>query len=312
MKPELNNKDFYCYIINVELPREEKNSEFNPFFLVAKCEIGKIKFAFWMPEKIGFKKEDKSTWPARSGDFIKVSFVNFEKAKSDYESNRPFSLQGKYNSHLKFIIVNEEDVPQEIHKQIYVDRTKQIKRAEKSLLEFIRNESNWKNKDLAKVLKDSIEEHQLFTRAPAAVGHHHAYEGGLLVHSHEVNFLCNSIADACETLYPGSIDRDVINISSWLHDIGKTETYYLDKDKDPRIYGEKESKINHILRGYSIFEKLAKKYNLDSDFIERVSHCILSHQDRIDWKTPVEPIDLEAIILAKSDKISSELAKKSD
>ena len=144
---------------------------------------------------------------------------------------------------------------------------------------------------------------------PAALKHHHIYEGGLLVHSYEVNFICNAIQNACEELYPGVVDKDVLNLSSWMHDIGKTETYYLDENMDPKINSEKENKINHLLRGNSIFVKLAEKHNLDSEFVEKVSHCILSHHDRIDWGSAVEPIDIEAIILAKADKISSELSK---
>ncbi len=313
MKPEFKNEDLYCYVFNVELPKEgKKDSEFNPLFLATKCQLGKIKLAFWVPEKIGFDKDNKKTWPAKTGDFLRVSCVNFEKAKKEYEEKKSIALQGKYGSNFKHSVINQEDVPEEIYNKIYVDRSNQIDVAKKSLLDFIKNDSNWNNKDLGKMLKDAIEKHSSFINAPAAVGHHHAYEGGLLAHSYEVNFLCNSIANACEKLYPESINRDVLNISSWLHDIGKTETYYLDKDGDPRIYGEKESKINHILRGHSIFEKLAEKYNLESEFVEKVSHCILSHQDRIDWKSPVEPIDLEAIILAKADKISSELAKNAE
>ena len=304
----------YCYVIDAKIDPKENYSQ--PLFVDCKCQFGKVKFVFWLTENISnFKVEDNKTWPINKNQYIKVSVTNLERAQNDLEKSikkngyPSFSLQGKFKSNFDYRIINEEDVPEELRKEIYVDRTKQIEIARKNLLNFIKDESKWNNKSLSKLIKDAIEQNSNFIKVPAALKHHHIYEGGLLVHSYEVNFICNAIQNACEELYPGVVDKDVLNLSSWMHDIGKTETYYLDENMDPKINSEKENKINHLLRGNSIFVKLAEKHNLDSEFVEKVSHCILSHHDRIDWGSAVEPIDIEAIILAKADKISSELSK---
>lgn len=309
MKPEFKNEDIYCCVRNAVLS-DKPGARYNPFILYVKSQLGNLEFAFWLPNEMGIEKDKSETWPAKSGDFLKISIVNFAKAETEYNEKSQLSLQGNYKSNFSYKIINEEDVPPDILEIIYVNRKQQIEFAESRLKESISNQDIWENKELRKIIKDAIEKRPDFIKCPAAIRHHHAYEGGLLVHTNEVNFLCNAIADACNKLYPKiKIDRDVLNLSSWLHDIGKSETYYLDDNGESKIFGEKENKVNHILRSHAIFNTAAEKYNLDSDFVEKVSHCILSHQDRIQWDSPVEPIDLEAIILAKADKISSELAK---
>jgi 23S rRNA maturation-related 3'-5' exoribonuclease YhaM len=309
MKPEFKNEDLYCCVKNAALS-DKAGAKYNPFIIYAKTQLGNLEFAFWLPAEMGIEKDKPNTWPAKSGDFLKISIVNFSKAEAEYYGKQQISLQGNYSSNFIYKVINEEDIPDNILQVIYVNRKEQIEFAKSRLKESIVNQDFWENKELGKVIKESIEKRPEFIKCPAAIRHHHAYEGGLLVHTNEVNFICNAIADACNKLYPNiKIDRDVLNLSSWLHDIGKSETYYLDKNGEPGIYGEKENKVNHILRSHGIFNIIAEKYKLDSDFIEKVGHCILSHQDRIEWDSPVEPIDIEAIILAKADKISSELAK---
>jgi|688.fasta_scaffold66707_3 putative nucleotidyltransferase with HDIG domain len=301
-----NNKNFsnieleeilYGYVEGFE---EKMSGAYTVHVIHVNTQKGRIPFKFWDIDK----KHPKE------GDYIKIKIFDINNASNELQTYKSISMDSKKNKscYCDYIPINEEDVPEE-YKKIHIDRTEQIKKAEKYLLSFINNDSNWNNKYLSKFIKDAIEKYPKLLKIPAAVGHHHTYEGGLLVHSYEVNFLCNAIAEACEQLYPGIVDKDVINVSSWLHDIGKTEVYYLDESGNSKIYSDKEKKINHILRGHAIFEKLAEKHNLDSDFIDKVSHCILSHQDRIEWDTPVEPIDLEAVILARADKISSELSK---
>ncbi len=315
MTTEFKNEDLYCYVKNAKISDENPDAKFHPFVLNTKCQLGNVDLVFWVPEKLGIEKTKKETWPSKRGDFLKISIVNFNKAEKEYKKSSgsrdpSLTLQGNYDSNFKYKVINEEDVPEEIFKIIYCDKKNQIEFAKNHLKDYIKNEDFWQNKELCKLLKDSIEKNPEFIKCPAAIKKHHAYEGGLLVHTSEVNFLCNAIADACSKLYPNAnINRDVINLSSWLHDIGKIETYSLDEDGDPNIFGEKENKLNHILRSLTIFSRVAEKYNLNSEFVQEVNHCIASHQDRIEWKTPVEPISLEAIILAKADKISSELAK---
>lgn len=313
-----NDESFYCYVTEILPPSEtpSPNAKFNPFKARVNCKLGIIDLVFWVPEKIGIKREDRDTWPIKNNSFVLVSFLNFEEVKKELERslNNKYSnivgltLQGNYKSNLKYKVVDKEEVPKEIYDSIYINREEQFNKALQRLKEFFKNEKSWNDAKAFECFKNLIQQTPNFTTCPAAIGKHHSYEGGLLIHSNEVNYLCNKIADACVELNPAvKIDRDALNMSSWVHDIGKTEVYSLDDDKNPKLDGQKESKINHILRGYSIFNSVAKNYEFSSEFLEKVEHCILSHHDRIDWGSPVEPKNLEAIILAKADKISSSM-----
>lgn len=297
----LQNEDLYCYVKSARIT--PKNDFKQPLFVSAKCQFGNIKFVFWLTEKIpGFKVNDVSTWPISTGQFLKVSFVDFEKANNEFISRSSATLQGRYNSNFTYKIINEEDVSEDLVKLIKRDYSKQIEIAKNALLD----NSCWKNKDCAKLLRDIIYNNKNFVKCPAAVDNHHAYEGGLLVHSYEVYNFSKAISEKDDY---NAIDTDVLYLSCWLHDIGKTETYYIDEDGNCAIDGNKENLIFHAIRSYAIFKMAANKLDLNSDFIDKVSHCILSHHDRKDWDSPMEPITPEAIILARSDMISATLAK---
>ena len=107
-----------------------------------------------------------------------------------------------------------------------------------------------------------------------------------------------------------SIDTDVLYLSAWLHDIGKIELYSINNENTIEYDRDGERYQSHIVRSNSIFNRYAYNENLDRDFINKVSHCILTHQDRKEWNSPQEPETVEGIILAKSDHMSSEISKR--
>ena len=57
---------------------------------------------------------------------------------------------------------------------------------------------------------------QMFKRAPAAKNMHHAYLGGLLEHTLSMVLLVDKIAG-----HYGGVDRDVLLVGAFIHDIGK-------------------------------------------------------------------------------------------
>ncbi len=66
-------------------------------------------------------------------------------------------------------------------------------------------------------------------------------------------------------------------------------------------------KIHHITRSALFFSECAKKYNLDADVTDRVIHNILSHHQRKEWGSPVEPKTKIAWILHLADSVSARL-----
>lgn len=298
----LKNEDLYCYIKNSSV---SKKGNYEPLVLDAKCQFGNIEFIFWRPDLLNLNKEDKKTWPVKTGDFIKVSFNNFDSAKKEYENKNNIPLQGNYSSNCAYKVINEEDIPEELLSVIYKNRNPQIEVAKNSL----KDDSCWTDKNLGKILRETICEYPSFIKIPAASKNHHVYEGGLLVHSYEVKKISQNIARTLDHLYPDIINLDVLFFSAWIHDIGKTETYFINESGDFDCDFEKEKKLNHIVRGYGIFNHISKKYNMDPEISEKIGHCILCHHDRREWDAPIEPVEIEAIILAKADYLSSQIAK---
>ncbi|RMD66797.1 MAG: CMP-binding protein, partial [Planctomycetota bacterium] len=81
----------------------------------------------------------------------------------------------------------------------------------------------------------------LFKQAPAAKSMHHAYLGGLLEHT--LNLL--KAADALLPLYPG-LNRDIVLMGLFLHDLGKTRELVFDRGF---AYSDRGELIGHIVDG---------------------------------------------------------------
>ena len=90
-------------------------------------------------------------------------------------------------------------------------------------------------------------------------------------------------ADSLAEIY--NADREIIELSVWLHDIGKIR------------YGE----INHHISGAQDAEIILRDHNYSQDVIDKVKECILSH--RCEAKDRM-PESIEAKILATANAMS--------
>ncbi len=90
-------------------------------------------------------------------------------------------------------------------------------------------------------------------------------------------------ADRLVEIY--NADREIVELSVWLHDIGKIR------------YGD----INHHISGAQDAEVILRDHNYTEDVIERVKECILSH--RCEGKDRM-PESIEAKILATANAMS--------
>ncbi|HEV3146154.1 MAG TPA: OB-fold nucleic acid binding domain-containing protein, partial [Gemmataceae bacterium] len=90
----------------------------------------------------------------------------------------------------------------------------------------------------------------LFAKVPAGVRNHHAYVGGLI--EHVVNMM--EVTDRIAPLYPG-IDRDLLLMGIFLHDIGKTRELSVSK---AFAYTDEGQLVGHIAIGIEMLtEKVA-------------------------------------------------------
>jgi 3'-5' exoribonuclease len=134
---------------------------------------------------------------------------------------------------------------------------------------------------------------------PAARSVHHAYRGGFLEHVLKVAEVGRSLA----VMYDA--DADLVVAGALLHDIGKLQELEYDITTS---YTRDGNLIGHITLGALQVADAARKI---PDFPESLRsaliHLIASHHGERDLGSPVEPMTVEAYILATADNLDATL-----
>lgn len=145
-----------------------------------------------------------------------------------------------------------------------------------------------------------------FSRAPAAVKLHHAYHGGLL--EHVANLM--RVADAVAVFYPQEINKDLLVVGAFLHDIGKIHELSFERDLG---YTDEGQMVGHLVMGISMLEKrLAEVEQLTGEtFPEplaiQLKHMIVSHHGKLEFGSPKVPMTYEAIALHLLDDLDAKI-----
>ena len=138
-------------------------------------------------------------------------------------------------------------------------------------------------------------------RAPAAMGMHHAYLGGLLEH---VVSLCG-LANAAASHYP-EVDRDLLLTGVVLHDIGKTEELSY---KRAIAYTTEGQLLGHIVIGLGMVrERISRIPEFPRSLAVLVEHLIVSHHGSLEFGSPKVPVVREAVLLNHLDDLDSKMA----
>lgn len=261
-----------------------------------RSSCGDLKFKFWDYQD----DNDDPRFPQKN-KILKIRFKNTKAAEEEYAKYKSITLKDD-----NFIYIEKEELPEFFRKQMYPEAPKE--RLKKSI-EDLASDVFWENSKNHKFVFGCIEyaNLNLFKKCPAATTLHHAYKGGLLIHSHEVFENCLSLYEVNKKR--SNIDKDVLLASAWLHDIGKTITYSINEKEDnlPEC-DEQENKVGHSAYSCSIVYGYAVKSQFeDKEFLNKVMHCIVSHHGRKDWGAIVEPKTIEAHILHAADNVSSKL-----
>ncbi len=163
--------------------------------------------------------------------------------------------------------------------------------------------SKIQNKYLKQLLDNFFDDKELiekFKRAPAAKRIHHAYLGGLLVHTRNVLKLADEMKRVYETL-----DLDLLITAGILHDIGKIYEYTYVRNLDFSTQGRL---LGHIVIGY---ELVAERIKQIADFpgVLRfmLLHMIVSHHGEYEFGSPRRPKFLEALVLHFIDNLDSKV-----
>lgn len=142
-----------------------------------------------------------------------------------------------------------------------------------------------------------------FRTAPAAMSLHHAWIGGLLEHTLQLL----KLAEKMLPLYP-QLNRDVVLMGLFLHDLGKTAELTWEKGFD---YTTDGNLIGHIVRGaiwLQIKAAIAGKnsgHRLSPDCLRVLQHIIISHHGTPEFGAAKCPSTPEAIFIASLDNLDA-------
>ncbi len=156
------------------------------------------------------------------------------------------------------------------------------------------------NPHLRELLARVIARHEPQLRVwPAAQVVHHAYRGGYLEHALKIAAVGLTLARA----YGAS--PDLIVAGALLHDIGKLQELSYDGatsySRDGRLLG-------HITLGAIIVRDVALAIpGFPPELLTEVEHLIVSHHGSRDLGSPVEPMTVEAFILAMADDLDAKI-----
>ncbi|MBZ0271232.1 HD domain-containing protein [bacterium] len=139
-----------------------------------------------------------------------------------------------------------------------------------------------------------------FTRAPAAMGIHHAFLGGLLEHTLSVLILCDTIARH----YP-NLDRDILIAGAFFHDLGKI--HELDYQTSI-VYTDHGRLIPHLVISVQIVDELTRAIDdFPDDKKKHIEHICLAHHGTREFGSPVLPATVEAIVVHHLDNLDSKV-----
>jgi 3'-5' exoribonuclease len=134
---------------------------------------------------------------------------------------------------------------------------------------------------------------------PAARAVHHAYRGGFLEHVLKMAEAGRSMA----LLYDA--DPDLVVIGALLHDIGKLrELNY----ETTTTYTREGNLVGHVTLGVLMIEEACRALPAFPEALRtEVIHLVVSHHGAKEFGAPVEPMTIEAVILATVDELDSKL-----
>jgi 3'-5' exoribonuclease len=144
-----------------------------------------------------------------------------------------------------------------------------------------------------------------FSRAPAAMKNHHAYQGGLLEHTLSLMELVRLIAPR----YP-QLDADKLLLGAFLHDVGKVDELTYDRGI---AYSDEGQMLGHMVMAITMLDNKAREAErlsgepFPADLAMELKHFIVSHHGEYEYGSAKLPMTLEAIALHHLDNLDAKV-----
>jgi 3'-5' exoribonuclease len=254
-----------------------------------KTREGKDFLIFQLRDRTGLLKAILFE-PATASGIIKGSFVH---------------VNGKLNEYNGRINVKVDDMWQEKEQEVdYRDFLPSTKRDVGACYEKLKQTAHSAAEPLAALLTaffdNSTFEHQ-FKLAPGGVRAHHAYLGGLCLHTYDMLAIARGI---CE--HDPDLNKDLLFAGVLLHDIGKIREYEYTRSIDNTDEGKL---LGHIVIGIRMIEReLQRIADFPAKLEWKVLHMVVSHHGFMEYGSPRKPLFLEAEILHQLDNLDAKRA----
>ena len=138
---------------------------------------------------------------------------------------------------------------------------------------------------------------------PAAKSVHHAFLGGLLMHT--ANML--KIADFLANMYPETVDRSLLLAGTLLHDMAKEQEFVFSQLGLATDYSIKGQLLGHLVMGARDAAETAARLGIPEEKSVLLQHLILSHHGEPEFGAAVRPLCAEAELLSLIDSVDSRM-----
>jgi 3'-5' exoribonuclease len=212
-----------------------------------------------------------------------------------------------FNGALQVIVtkISKADTT-EINEQDYVQISQaQVEAFQMELSDMLEEMANEQLRELAAQFLTEQEFMTKFCKAPAAVKNHHAHHGGLLAHVVHLMRLTQSVAE-----HYSEIDKDLLLMGAFLHDVGKIDELYYDRDLG---YTDEGQLVGHLVMGIGILERKIDETvartgkPFPGELALRLKHMIVSHHGKLEFGSPKVPMTAEAFVLHYLDDLDAKL-----
>ena len=245
----------------------------------------------------------------RTGSVTGMMWNANDRVYHRFEDGDYVRVEGKsqfYNGALQIIISEIEPVHGEVDESDFVAVSpKDTAQMRQRVAELLRGLTTpW----LRRLAESFLQDTHLMGRleaAPAGIKLHHAYRGGLL--EHIVSLM--EVADRVAPLYP-FVDRDLLLMGAFLHDLGKTEELIYERDL---AYSDEGQLVGHILQGAALLREHVRRVeeaageSFPAELRMRLEHLIASHHGSLEFGSPKVPMTPEAIALHFLDNLDAKL-----
>jgi 3'-5' exoribonuclease len=235
------------------------------------------------------------------GQVVRDAFVKVEGRCQMFQGRRQIVVN-------KLTILREDDInPKDYISESEIDPDALYEQ----LMGYVASMQDPYYKALAEsVLRDDADVLDRVKRAPAAKSMHHAYKGGLLEHVVSIT----GILDGLAKHYGKYVDRDLMFLGGFFHDIGKLWELSYDRSTE---YTDEGKLIGHLVMGVELMNRKIQELEATPGRIPEnkfpvakallVKHVILAHHGILEYGSPKRPKCLEALLVHMVDDMDSKV-----